>query len=62
MDGSVLAFLKCMDDSKMAFLKCTDGSVWSHPNGTYGSVWSYLWFTTQSALTRFSQSGNSGVL
>ena len=44
MDGSVLAFLKCMDGSVLAFLKCTDGSVWTHLNGTYGSVWSHRSF------------------
>ena len=36
MDGSVLAFIKCMDGSVLAFLKCTDSSVWTHLNGTYG--------------------------
>ena len=39
---------KCTDS--FVFLKCMDGSVRSH-----------LRFPTQSALTRFLQSGNSGV-
>ena len=49
-----------MDGSVLAFLKCTGGSVWTHLNGTYGSVLSHLRFSTQSAFTRFPQSGNSG--
>ena len=39
MDGSILAFLKCMDGSVLALLKCMDGSVWTHLNGTYGSIY-----------------------
>ena len=62
MDGSVLAFLKSIDGSVLAFLKCTDGFIWTHLNGTwYGFVWSHIRFLTQSAPTRFAQSGNSGV-
>ena len=50
-----------MDGSVLAFPKCTVGSVWTHLNGTYGSVWSHLRISTQSAPTRFPQSGNYSV-
>ena len=55
--NSVLAFLKCMGGSVLVFIKCMDGSV----KCMDGSLLPHLRSSIQSVLSRFPQSGNSGV-
>ena len=59
--NSILAFLKCMDGSILAFLKYTDGSILVSLKYMDVSVLAHLRLSIQSVLSRFPQSGNSGV-